>query len=180
MADKYHHEAYRTLNAYGFYADHHPDGQVKKFADGRWTHAQIETGRADIIFVGQGIGGAIEVKTAQEGRYFRYGDEKSGWKPAQREWSAIWERDYGNTYWLWITFGERANAKVRPRLTLLLPKTDWLVIESILIKQGKKSMSYDMAESYTDYRLKWAGNSSWIIPETHAFWKQFCSERIVA
>ncbi len=169
MADRYQVECVRTLKSMGFYTDHKDDGKIRRTVNGKVTFAQIESGRADLIFVGSGLGGAVEVKTAQEGRYFYYDSEKSGWKPEQRKWSEMWVNDFKNPYYLWITYGLSVKDKKFPRMTLLVPRAKWMKIEDDLRQRECPSLKYDEARSMTEFVLEWAGDQRWKLPFGHEF-----------
>jgi hypothetical protein len=172
MADLFQIEAYRTFEYYGFFVDHMPDAQRVEWRDGLPVPRAINSGRADNIIMGDGCGCAVEVKTAGGANYRRlaFADPKAGWKDEQRRWAEKWCQK-GNTYWLWVTFGERIGGKKWPRVTYLADKTSWEGAENAMRDENRKSIAYEWAATHlADFALQWAGDQRWIIPAPHPFW----------
>ena len=172
MADLFQIEAYRTLEHYGFFVDHIPDAQRIEWKDGLPVPRAVNSGRADNVIMGDGRGCAVEVKTASGANYRRlaFDDPKVGWKNEQRRWAEKWCQK-GNTYWLWVTFGDRIGGKKWPRVTYLIDKTTWESAEDAMRAKKRKSIGYEWAAvNLTEFALEWAGDQRWLIPVMHSFW----------
>lgn len=173
MADLFQIEAYRTFEHYGFFVDHIPDAQRVEWKDGLPVPRAVNSGRADNIVMGDGCGCAVEVKTAGGAGYRRlaFADPRTGWKDEQRRWAEKW-CEKGNTYWLWVTFGERIGGRTWPRVTYLVDKATWEDAERAMREQNRKSIAYEWAAgNLAEFALQWAGEQRWTIPDPHPFWR---------
>lgn len=172
MADLFQTEAYRTFEYYGFFVDHVPDAQRIEWRNGLPVPRAVNSGRADNIIMGGGGGCAVEVKTASGANYRRlaFADPRTGWKDEQRRWAEKW-CEKRNTYWLWVTFGQRIGGKSWPRVTYLVDKTNFENAENAMREKKRKSIGYEWAAAHlADFALEWAGDQRWIIPDAHPLW----------
>lgn len=160
MADRYHTEGNRTFSP-AFFTVHIPDVPPKLKGGG------YENGMADLILCPAGLP-AVEVKTGTGNH--RQSFPFARWSENQRAWAKAWEEKGQGTYWLLIVCGTRAGVAPTsktpyPRIAVLMPRVRVLELEEAL---GRKSIPYQLLKE-SEYRLEWAGNKTWHVPENHLF-----------
>lgn len=166
MADKNQTQAHRTFSKW-FFVDKHRDASVMATGD----LSMPQSGRADMVLTRNGRSTAVEAKTGTTNFPF------ANWRENQRRWAEVWV-GYGNTYWLFITVGNRVGPKTDknpyPKETILIPHYALLRLEE---RSSRKSLSYaEIAGS--KYRLVWMGDNRWGIPMTHEFYQRHIDESL--
>lgn len=174
MADKYAHEAWRTLRSYGFAVRTDP---TEKYS------TSGENGRADALVARAGRAVYVEAKTGATSFAFK------NWRPNQREWFYEYCAKYPfqMELWFWITMGfdrpNSTNPTDAPRRSYLFSSQIMFQTEQ-LISPYQDSIPYRVGPAYKremqdrhldaenlwlPYALMWDGGGKWKIPNTHAF-----------
>lgn len=169
MADKYQHEAGRTLRAAGFIALKNPD-----FYKGNGKNIYPVANRPDTFFAGPyGSGGFVEVKTGRGTHQQRF--PFAEWRDDQRQWYYEHVEPVNAAYWLFIVLGRHVRHAKYPRTALLITAERLLQFESTATRQ---SMSFSDAISLDDgvWCLDWAGDSLWDIRQSHPFYQLHVKE----